>query len=102
MVPPLSRNTTVTVALPVTFVFGLKVRLPVEPLMTGWIENKFEWLLLKKNVSDCELSFAGPLLIGNAHPAIVCRPEFMATIGFTPLLNQGASFTARTVREKVL
>src|SRR5438552_2518096 len=70
-VPPLSMSLTVTIAVPVTFVAGVKVKAPVE-LTAGCDENRALLSFVTRKASVWADSLAGPLEIFVAHGLTVC------------------------------
>ena len=58
-VPPSSRTTMVTVAVPLAFVAVVKVNVP-SAAIAGWVANRLVLLLLNTKLMACEASLAGP------------------------------------------
>lgn len=101
-VPPVSRRTTVTVAVPVALASGMNVRAPVAASMVGWAANRAPLVTETANVSPWPASSAGPREMALAHPVNVFGPVPAVTVRFAPGANDGASFTAVTVTASVV
>ncbi len=88
--PPSSMRTTSTLVLPSALAAGVNVRVP-EAEMSGPAANSDGSSGVAVNVSVCELSFAGPLLMPVAQPTTVFAPESSSTVTSAPLVKVGGS-----------
>src|SRR5437588_12330692 len=73
VVPPSSFKRTVTVAVPLAFGAGVKLRSPLR-LIAGTDENSEGLLFDTRKVTACDDSFAGPGTIFFAHAATSAGP----------------------------
>src|SRR5947209_14483451 len=95
-VPPSSWIFTVTVATPLAFGAGVKVRVPVDET-AGWLLNRPLLLLLTMKSSVWPLSLPGPLPRVVAHPETVWAAASSFTVWSAPLVKLGTSLTGLTV-----
>ena len=107
VVPPLSFNVTVTVAIPglseLAFGASVNVKVPVSKSIVGRTLNKALLLLVTVRVRVCVLSSAPPPTANPVeNPAFEYAPESSNTVTSPALLNNGASLTALTVMTKLV
>src|SRR5688572_8507986 len=89
--PPLSDRETVTLATPLAFNAGVKLRTPVDEMVgPDWKRAGLSVLTLK--VSVWPDSSAGPALMPVAQAALNGVSSFETTFG--PAVNEGVSLTA--------
>ena len=98
-VPPLSFSRRVIVAEPLASAAGVKLRSPVDGSTAGPALNRAVLVLfVTVKARVWPLSSAGPLEMALAQPGKVWAPASSSTVLSGPLLKDGASLTAVTLR----
>src|SRR5690606_29639418 len=75
---------------------GVNVSVPVDDTAGAVANNVGLVLPVTLKVSDCAASSAGPALMLEAQPVMVCGPWSQATVTLTPTVKLGGSLTGAT------